>query len=63
MEVAASRSATNAQSYKADIKKSVVGWKGSNLMGTNTHNGLVYQSKGELLIDNGQITAGTVVST
>lgn len=43
-----------------DTKESVVTWKGSNLNGLNTQTGYVYISKGELMIENGQIMGGTV---
>jgi polyisoprenoid-binding protein YceI len=41
-----------------DTKESVVTWKGSNLFGS--HAGYVYTSKGELMIENGQLAGGTV---
>lgn len=41
-----------------DTKESVVSWKGSNSFGS--HKGYVYISKGELMIDNGQLMGGTV---
>lgn len=40
-------------------KESTVTWKGSNLIGSNTHTGYVYFSKGELIIENGQLMGGT----
>jgi polyisoprenoid-binding protein YceI len=43
-----------------DTKESVVTWKGGNLMGSNNQTGFVYLSKGELMIENGQLTGGTV---
>ncbi|MDR6560025.1 MULTISPECIES: YceI family protein [unclassified Arcicella] len=43
-----------------DTKESVVTWKGSNLNGLNTQTGYVYISKGELMIENGQLVGGTV---
>ena len=43
-----------------DTKESVVTWKGSMLIGPNFHTGYVYISKGELMIENGQLVGGTV---
>ena len=43
-----------------DTKESVVTWKGSMLIGPNSHTGYVYISEGELMIDNGQLVGGTV---
>jgi len=42
-----------------DTKESVVTWKGDNVMGSNGHNGYVYLSQGELLIENGKLMGGT----
>lgn len=47
------------QKYSIDIKESVVAWKGSMLIGSNSHTGYVYISKGELMIENGQLVGGT----
>ena len=41
-----------------DTKQSTVTWKGSNLIGSNSHTGYVHISKGELLIENGQLMGG-----
>jgi polyisoprenoid-binding protein YceI len=41
-----------------DTKESVVTWKGSSVEGA--HTGYVYISKGELMIENGQLMGGTV---
>ena len=41
-----------------DAKESVVTWKGSNSFGP--HRGYVYISKGELMIENGQLMGGAV---
>lgn len=49
----------NEKYIAIDTKESIVTWKGSNLMGSNTHTGYVYISKGELLIENGQLKGGT----
>lgn len=43
-----------------DTKESVVTWKGSMLIASNSHTGYVYISKGELMIENGQLMGGTV---
>jgi polyisoprenoid-binding protein YceI len=45
--------------YVIDTKRSAVVWKGSNLIGSNSHTGYVYISKGELTIENGQLFGGT----
>ena len=41
-----------------DTSESAVAWKGSNSFGT--HTGYVHISKGELMIENGQLVGGTV---
>lgn len=41
-----------------DTKESVVTWKGSSVKGE--HEGYAYISKGELMIENGQLMGGTV---
>lgn len=41
-----------------DRKKTVLAWKGSSIQGA--HSGYVYISKGELMVENGQLTGGTV---
>jgi polyisoprenoid-binding protein YceI len=41
-----------------DTKESVVAWKGSSVEGA--HTGYVYISKGELMIENGQLMGGAV---
>jgi len=46
------------QYIKIDTKESVVAWKGSSVEGA--HTGYVYISKGELMIENGQLMGGTV---
>jgi len=43
-----------------DTKESVVTWRGYNLNGLNSQTGYVYISKGELMIENGEIMGGTV---
>jgi polyisoprenoid-binding protein YceI len=43
-----------------DTKESVVTWEGSSLNGSNNHTGYVHVSKGELMIENGQLIGGTV---
>ena len=41
-----------------DTKETVVAWKGSSVKGA--HSGYVYISKGDLMIENGQLMGGTV---
>ena len=48
------------QKYIIDTKESVVTWKGSMLLSSEEHIGYVYISKGELMIDKGQLVGGTV---
>lgn len=48
----------NEKYFIIDMKESVVTWKGSGPMGD--HTGYVNISKGELMIENGQLTGGTV---
>ncbi len=43
-----------------DTKESVVTWKGSNTNGLNSQMGYIYLSKGELMIEDGQLIGGTV---
>lgn len=50
----------NEKYSTVDTKQSVITWKGSMLMGANSHTGYVYLSKGKLSVDNGQITGGVV---
>lgn len=49
----------NEKYFIIDTKESVVTWKGAMLIGSNSHTGYVYISKGELMIDNGQLVGGT----
>jgi len=51
--------ASPAQHYNIDTSESVVEWKGGMLMGTNSHTGYIYISKGALMIQNGKLTGGT----
>ncbi|OXA88412.1 hypothetical protein B0A66_15810 [Flavobacterium hercynium] len=41
-----------------DTKQSVITWKGSNLVGSNSHTGYIYISQGELIVKNGQLMGG-----
>lgn len=50
--------AGNEKYLAIDTKESVVTWKGSNSFGS--HEGYVYISKGELMIETGQLVGGTV---
>jgi len=52
--------AGNEKYVVIDTKESVVTWKGWNVFNPNSHTGYVYISKGELMIENGQLTGGTV---
>jgi len=56
---ASATSISLGQKYIIDTKESVVTWKGSNLIGSNSHTGYVYISEGELMIENGQLVGGT----
>lgn len=46
--------------YIIDTNESEVTWKGSMLIGTNSHTGYVYISKGILMVNNGRLTAGNL---
>ena len=46
------------EKYGIDKKESVLTWKGSSVEGA--HTGYVYITKGELMIENGQLVGGTV---
>jgi len=48
----------NEKYFIIDTKETVVAWKGSSVEGA--HTGYVYISKGELMIENGQLMGGTV---
>jgi polyisoprenoid-binding protein YceI len=49
------------EKYVLDQKESVVTWKGyMQLVPKNAHNGYLYMSKGELIIEKGQLIGGTV---
>jgi polyisoprenoid-binding protein YceI len=49
------------EKYIIDKKESVVTWKGSMLFASDRgHTGYVYISKGELMIEKGQLVGGTV---
>ncbi|MEE1944731.1 YceI family protein [Pedobacter sp. KR3-3] len=41
-----------------DTKESAVIWQGASLGGVNPHKGYVYLSKGELMMENGQLMGG-----
>jgi polyisoprenoid-binding protein YceI len=43
-----------------DTKESIVTWKGSMQIGSDYHFGYVYTSKGELMIENGELIGGAV---
>jgi len=48
----------NEKYFMIDTKESVVAWTGSSVHGK--HEGYAYISKGELMIENGQLMGGTV---
>jgi polyisoprenoid-binding protein YceI len=49
------------EKYVIDKKESAVTWKGSMAFGSrHEHKGYVYMSKGELMIENGQLVGGAV---
>lgn len=48
----------NEKYFILDMKESVVAWTGSSVHGK--HEGYAYISKGELMIENGQLMGGTV---
>lgn len=50
--------ARNEKYITIDTKESVVTWKGSMLIGPNSHTGYIHISKGELMIENGQLMGG-----
>jgi polyisoprenoid-binding protein YceI len=47
------------EKYIIDTKQTVLEWKASSPMGG--HSGFVYISKGELMVENGQLAGGTVI--
>ena len=53
-------SAALGQKYSIDPKETVVTWKGSMVIASEEeHTGYVYLSKGDLMIDKGQLVGGT----
>lgn len=60
-EISSSSISLHVESEKylaIDNKQSVVIWKVSNLLGSNSHTGYVSLSKGELNIENGRLVGG-----
>lgn len=54
-------SKVTGERYAIDKKESVITYKGSMLLvPKSSHSGYVYLSKGELMMDNGQLAGGTV---
>ena len=52
---------SQGEKYMIDTKESVLTWEGSMVFGfEGRHIGYVYISKGELMIENGQLAGGTV---
>jgi polyisoprenoid-binding protein YceI len=56
---ASASSVSRGQKYSMDTKESVLTWGGSSVEGA--HTGYVYISKGELMIEKGQLVGGTAV--
>jgi polyisoprenoid-binding protein YceI len=56
---ATASSVFQGQQYSIDTKESVVTWKGSMQVITNSHTGYIHISKGELMIEKGQLVGGT----
>lgn len=50
---------TGGKSYAIDTKASSIMWKGSMLVGANSHTGYVTISKGELVVKDSTIVGGT----
>ena len=58
---ASASSVSLGQKYIIDTKESIVTWKGSMLLASQEeHTGYVHISKGELMIEKGQLVGGTV---
>lgn len=49
------------EKYSINTKESSITWKGSMLVGTNSHTGYISISQGELNIEKGQITGGKAI--
>jgi len=56
---ASASSESIGEKYNIDTKESVVAWKGSMLIGSSSHTGYVYISKGDLMIENSRLVGGT----
>jgi len=52
--------ASAGEKYSVDKKETVVIWRNSMAFSTNGHWGYIYPSKGELMIEKGQLLGGTV---
>ncbi|SIO00138.1 YceI family protein [Chitinophaga niabensis] len=57
---ASASSVSSGQKYLIDKKESIVTWKGAMLASAEEHTGYVHISKGELVIEKGQLMGGTV---
>ena len=57
---ASAGSVSFGQKYIVDTTESVLTWKGSMLLASEDHVGYVYISKGELMMEKGQLVGGTV---
>ncbi|MES2484922.1 MAG: YceI family protein [Bacteroidota bacterium] len=55
---AAGSSAPAGQKYNIDRGQSIISWKGSMLIGTNSHSGYIYISKGHLMINDDVLVGG-----
>jgi len=60
ISVATQSSGPSGQKYLIETNESTVTWKGAMLVGTNSHQGFISIAKGELMVDKGRITGGTV---
>lgn len=56
----ASPASPEQKKYFIDKKESVISWKGSMVAAAEEHEGYVYISKGELMIEKDQLVGGTV---
>lgn len=50
----------NEKYFTVDTGESTLTWKGSNQIGSNSHTGYIYISKGEFMIENDQLVGGII---
>nr|WP_322624817.1 YceI family protein [uncultured Flavobacterium sp.] len=50
---------SSGQKYDIDVNQSSITWRGSMLVGTNSHTGYVYFSGGTVVVNDGAIVGGT----